>query len=50
MFMLRKLVIDGARKTLANIEFVALLASFRPLYEGEMSFSDCVINMRELLK
>ena len=43
-----KLVIDGARKTLANIEFVALEASFRPLYEGEMSFSDCVINMREL--
>ena len=42
-----KIVLEGARDTLKNINFVALEASFKPLYEGEMLFGECLDVMRE---
>ncbi len=42
-----KMVLEGGRETLKKIDYVVLEASFKPLYEGEMLFSECLAVMQD---
>ncbi len=40
-------VIRGGRRCLKQIDFVVLESSFKPLYQGELSFNDMLATMRD---